>query len=403
VEPIDHQRYIHIYNGTFTSREGKDMNAFSQLHMRSYLEVEELAGNLGSLFAERAGEFDRAGSFVHANYQDLREARFFSLIIPAQLGGGGLSFMQLASIGRIFAQHCGSTALAYVMHSHPVALNVFKHLRGDARASKTLTMLASEELAIAGTGANDWLLSNGTAEVVDGGYIVNAHKRFVSGAPGAQLLVTSVNCVQGDKTEVLHFALPITTQGIRQQTNWDTLGMRATGSNDVILDNVFVPEQSIVARRPAGEWHAMWDVILPIAMPLIMSTYLGLADTARRYAMGAVKRDASMAHLLGELNNQHVAAELAVADMIARNDNFGFTPSLANTEATLTRKTLAAIAIRNVVDMACVIVGGAGFFKCHPLERIARDVRAAHFHPLPLHKQIPFCGRIVAGLNPLDA
>jgi acyl-CoA dehydrogenase len=207
--------------------------------------------------------------------------------------------------------------------------------------------------------------------------------------------------VHDGKSEVLPFALPMQTQGIRLQANWDTLGMRATGSSDVILDNVFVNEQSIVARRPAGEWHAMWDSILPNAMPLIMCVYLGLADAARDHAIDAVRRDASLAPQLGELNNRHTLAEIAVNDMIARNDNFGFTPSLTNTAAVLTRKTLATNAILQVVDSACTIVGGSGFFRQHPMERIARDVRAAHFHPLPEHKQVEFCGRVLAGLDPV--
>lgn len=377
------------------------MNAFSQQHMRSFAEIEELAGNLGSIFAERARELDESGSFVHTNYKDMKDARFFSLAIPADLGGGGLRYAELAALCRILARHCGSTALAYAMHSHPVALNVFKYLKGDARSGNTLKMLASDELTICGTGANDWLGSNGSARAVEGGYIVNARKRFVSGAPGAQLMVTSVNVVHEDKTEVVHFALPMHAQGIRLQTNWDTLGMRSTGSSDVVLDNVFVADQSIVARRPAGEWHGMWDSILPNAMPLIMSVYIGLADAARDHAIDAVKRDASLAPLLGELNNRHTLAELAVTDMVSRNDNFGFTPSLTNTAAILARKTLATNAVLQVVDLACTIVGGAGFFRQHPLERITRDVRAAHFHPLPEHKQVQFCGRVLAGLDPI--
>lgn len=382
------------------------MNAFSQLHMRSFVEIEELTGNLGSVFAERAREYDEAGAFVSANYQNLKEARFFSLAIPSELGGGGLRYAELATVCRLLARYCGSTALAYAMHSHPVALNVFKHLRGDVRAGNTLKMLASDELVICGTGANDWLGSNGEARAVEGGYIINARKRFVSGSPFAQLMVTSVTVMQreagqDEKAEVLHFALPMHKEGVRQQMNWDTLGMRASGSNDVILDNVFVPEQSIVARRPAGEWHGMWDVILPNAMPLIMSVYLGLADAARDCAIHATRRDASLVPLLGELDNHYTLAELAVTDMIARNDNFGFTPSLSNSSAVLTRKTLAANAIREVVDMACTMVGGAGFFRQHPLERIARDVRASHFHPLPQHKQAVFSGRVLARLDPV--
>jgi alkylation response protein AidB-like acyl-CoA dehydrogenase len=381
--------------------EGNTMNAYSELPSRSFTDIEELAFNLGSVFAARAPELDRSGSFVHANYQDLKEARFFSLGVPAALGGGGLRYAELAAACRLLARHCGSTALAYAMHSHPLALNVFKYVRGDERATHTLKKLAAEELIICGTGASDWLASNGSATAVEGGYRVNARKRFVSGSPAANLLVTSVHCAQGDSAEVLHFAVPMNAPGIQQQSNWDTLGMRATGSNDVLLQDVFVADAAIVARRPAGQWHGIWDAILPNAMPLIMSVYLGLADAAKDYAIEAAAGDAAQAVALGELGNQHTLAEIAVADMIARHDEYGFTPSPANTSAILTRKTLATAAIQKTVELACNIVGGKAFFKTHPLERIARDVRAAHFHPLPQDKQLPFSGRVLAGLDPV--
>ncbi|WP_438802371.1 hypothetical protein, partial [Gulbenkiania mobilis] len=58
------------------------------------------------------------------------------------------------------------------------------------------------------------------------------------------------------------------------------LGMRATGSHTVILDKVFVPDDTIVLRRPRGRFHPAWSVTLTVAMPLIMSVYTGVAESA---------------------------------------------------------------------------------------------------------------------------
>lgn len=363
--------------------------------------AEELLNNLGSLFADRAFDFDTNCTFVQKNYNDLKEARFFSLAIPVELGGGGLTYGELCQVTQQLAHYCGSTALAFAMHSHPVALNVFKAQRGDERAQATLQKIAANELIIAGTGANDWLASSGTAEVVEGGYLINAHKRFVSGGPGAQVLVSSVNHQSPTGDEVIHFSLPISSEGIRVQNNWKTLGMRGTGSNDVILENVFLPEQAIVARRPAGVWHPMWDAILPHAMPLITSCYFGMAEKAFELALEASRNKPSVANLVGTLHNQLTTARLAVEDMVRCQDNYGFTPSRELTDAILTRKTIANQAIRNVVDQASVLAGGSGFFQGHPLERIIRDVRAMHFHPLPEHKQVTFSGRLLMDLDPI--
>lgn len=353
-------------------------------------------------FAERAEAHDRDGRFVQENYNELKAARLFSAGIPRELGGGDLDYATLADLIVQMAQACGSTALAYVMHTHPVLLNVYKFKNAqDAKAKATLSKIAANELIIAGTGANDWLHSNGRAEPVDGGYRVTAHKHFVSGCPGAQVLVTSAVTTTAAGDVVLHFSIPFATAGVRILNNWDTLGMRGTGSQDVVLTDVLVPEDAIVARRPAGQWHAVWDLILPVAMPLIVSCYLGLAEQAATLALQACKGKVESARDLGALHNQLVLARLSRNAMVEQCADLRFKPGMANTESILTCKTLATNAIQNVVALAADLVGGSGFFKSHALERIQRDVRAGHFHPLPEAKQLQLSGRLALGLSPV--
>lgn len=375
------------------------MSAIMNKELEGQMEVQ--LEQLCKRFAERAQVHDQECSFVHENYEDLKQFRFFSLAIPTEYGGGGLDYRGLCQVVSRLAEACGSTALAYAMHSHPLALNVFKARKGDERAQATLRKLAANELIIAGTGANDWLASNGTAVAVDGGLIVNAHKRFVSGGPGAQVLVSSVNYQSKDGQEVLHFSLPFSTEGIHIQDNWKTLGMRGTGSHDVILENVFLPETAIVARRPAGVWHPIWDTVLPIAMPLICSAYYGMAQAAVRLALRCAAGKPALASLVGAMNNQITSAQLALDDMMARQLEYGFTPDQNNTDALLCRKTLVNQGVRGAVEQAATLVGGSGFFQGHEMERIIRDVRAMHFHPLPEHKQQSFSGRVLLGLNPV--
>lgn len=360
-----------------------------------------LAHTLGMEFGKRASEHDESDRFVAQNYRDLGTHKFFSAGIPVELGGGGASYETLCSVVREFGRHCGSTALAFAMHTHPVLANVFKYRRGDLAAARTLTKLAAQELVVANTGANDWLESSGTAERVAGGYRVRARKHFVSGGPGAQLLITSATFTGEHGREVLHFAVPFDAEGVQIVETWRTLGMRGTGSHDVVLDGVFVPDAAIVARRPAGQWHPMWEVIIPTALPLITAAYVGLADAAAELATRSAKRNAAqLAPVAGEMLNELTVARLALADMIRLNDDHGFTPSLALTGEILTRKAIAARAVRQVAEIAAELVGGAGFYRGHSMERIVRDVRAMDFHPLPLHRQQQFHGRMALGLDP---
>lgn len=361
-----------------------------------------VARDLGQQFGERAARYDLMGEFVSDNYRDLREHRLFSAGIPVELGGGGASYEELCNVVRELGRHCGSTALAFAMHTHPVATNVFKHLRGDETATKTLQKIAGNELAIAGTGANDWLESSGEAKRVEGGYRVTAHKRFVSGASGAQVLVTSASYKGSEGSEILHFGVPFKSKGVRLVETWNALGMRGTGSHDVMLEDVFIPEASIVARRPAGVWHSMWNAILPIALPLITAAYVGLAEAAVDLAVAAARRKGSeLAPVVGEMLGALTVAQLALDDMMRANENYGFKPTLELANAILARKSIAADSVKKVVEIAAELVGGPGFIQGHPMERIVRDARAMHYHPLPVRRQHVFSGRIALGSDPV--
>lgn len=378
------------------------MNATAKAITMQETDWKHVARELGPQFAERASAYDRDGSFVAENYVQMKDARLFSAGIPTELGGGGASYADICSIVRILGKHCSSTALSYAMHSHPVLANVFKHQRGDEQAKGALTKIAGGELVIAGTGANDWLASNGEAVEVPDGYVVNAHKRFVSGSPGADLLVTSAVHDGDDGPEVIHFAIPMGSDGIEFEANWDTIGMRGTGSNDIVMCDVFVPGSAIAARRPVGEWHPMWDVIVPIALPVIVSAYVGVAEKAAEIAVEGSFGKAHLATAIGNMRNELTTAQLALEDMIRIVENLAFSPDISITDAILTRKSVATNAVKATVEAAADIVGGAGFFRNHPMERIIRDVRAIHFHPLPERIQQNFSGRLAIGLQAIE-
>ena len=163
------------------------MNAAIKMTTQTAKTWRELASELGDRISAEASNKDADNEFVFENYELLREQGFFKIAIPTELGGGGASFAEVCDVIQELARHCGSTALAYAMHTHPVAVNVFKHQRGDEKSTSTLRKIAKNDLIIAGTGANDWLASSGDMVRVNGGYQVSAHKHFVSGSPGCCL------------------------------------------------------------------------------------------------------------------------------------------------------------------------------------------------------------------------
>jgi acyl-CoA dehydrogenase len=204
---------------------------------------------------------------------------------------------------------------------------------------------------------------------------------------------------------VLHFPVPFAAEGVSLGDDWDTLGMRATGSHTVVLDNVFVPEESVVLRRPRAEYHMAWNTILTVAMPLIMSAYTGVAEAAAELAIGqAAKREGDPAapFFLGELTNILTTAQLAADDMVRIANDYDFEPAIETANAILVRKTIVAKSVLATAQKALEISGGAGFFRRFKLERLVRDAHAAQFHPLQEKRQHHFTGRLALGRDPVE-
>lgn len=359
---------------------------------------------LGPKFAEREAQIDASGDFVAENYKELKEKKMFSIGVPVDLGGGGATHGDLCDTIRVMAHYSGSTSLSYAMHTHPLATNVFKFTHGMPGGEATCRKLAGNELIISGTGANDWLGSNGSAEKVEGGYKVNAHKHFCSGAPGAQVFATSIRFEGGEGgPEVLHFVVPMSAEGLTVGDNWNTIGMRGTGSHDVFLKDVFVPDAAIAARRPADQWHKIWSVVVPTALPLFMSSYVGIAERAAGLAREAAarKKNDDLSGTLGEMENQLAIAQDCHAAMVSNNNNYQFKPSLEIVNKTFTRKTNVWNAAIATVELAAEVCGSASFFKGNTIEQLLRDVRAGHFHPLPEKRQVVMTGRLSMGADPL--
>jgi alkylation response protein AidB-like acyl-CoA dehydrogenase len=372
--------------------------------MAGSLDLTRLAETLGPLFAKGAAERDAEDAFVAGHYDMLREHRVFSALVPGELGGGGARHSAMCAFLRRLAHFCPSTALALSMHQHLVAAAVYHHRNG--RPGRVLLQrVAESELVLISTGANDWMESNGAVQRADGGYRVTARKPFGSGAPKGGLLVTSAPFDDPKEGwQVLHFAVPFDASGLSLADDWHTLGMRATGSRTIVLDNVFVPEDAIALRRPRGRFHPAWNVILTVAMPLIMSVYAGVAEAAAAIGREQAKtrvRDPSVPYLLGELANSLTTVQLAAEDMIRLAQDLDFEMSLDLTNAILIRKTIAAEAVLSTVEKALEAAGGAGFYRKLGLERLLRDAHGAQFHPLAAKRQHRFTGRVTLGLDPI--
>lgn len=355
--------------------------------------------SLGAEFEKAAEDNDLHDRFVAKNYESLKEQGFFAAIIPEKLGGGGVSHSEMCDLLRLLGRSCGSTALACSMHQHLLAAMIWKYRKGQGGDEK-LERIAKDQPTLVSTGARDWLESNGEAQRVDGGYRVSATKHFASQSAGGDILVTSAPFEDPKEGwQVIHFTAPFESEGLSVIENWRAMGMRGTGSHSVKLDRMFVPDASITLVRPQGGFHPAWNVILTVAMPLIMGVYLGIAQKAAEIAIASVRRNKNpkqyLAASIGAMNNELTTAELNWTDMVRIANDLDFEPVDDCAQQILTRKTNVATACIGVVTATMEIVGGQGFYRQFGLERLFRDVQAAHYHPLQAKDQHQFCGELI--------
>lgn len=359
-----------------------------------------IARQLGQDFARRAAEMDETDTFVAENYVALKAAGLVEAGVPQELGGGGHDIDSLAAMLRELARHCSSTALAFAMHTHQVAIPAWRWLHQKAPVEPLLKRVAAERIILLTSGGSDWIAGSGKAEKVEGGFRISARKVFSSGAEAGNLLMTSaVWDGDGDGPQVLHFGIPMNSPNVRIVPVWKTLGMRATGSHDVLIDGHVVPDAAVALKRKAGEWHLVFHVIAMIAIPLIYSVYVGVAESAREIALELARKrrpDPHTTQLAGRLDTELRGAQLAHAGMLAaiRSNKPG--PETTN-EVMIGRNLVARHAIA-AAELAMETAGGAGFYRAAGLERRFRDIQGARYHPMQDGPQATFAGSIALGL-----
>jgi acyl-CoA dehydrogenase len=300
---------------------------------------------------------------------------------------------------RVLARACGSTALAFSMHTHQVAIPAWRWRHQKVAAVEPLLRrVAAERIIILSSGGSDWIGGSGKAEKVEGGYRVTARKVFASGAEAGSILMTGAIHEDDDGSRsVIHFGAPMKSPQVRIEDTWRTLGMRGTASNDVVIDNLFIPDANIAFTRKAGEWHPVYQTIATIAFPLIYAVYVGVAESARDIAVGLARnKPHSDLSLAGRMDTELRGAQIAHGWMLetaARN-----APSADTVNEVMIGRALVARHAIKAVELAMELAGGASFYRSTGLERRFRDIQGARFHPMQAGPQARYAGAMALGL-----
>jgi alkylation response protein AidB-like acyl-CoA dehydrogenase len=358
-------------------------------------------------FAPRAERHDREASFPFDDYADLRREGLLGLCVPTRYGGLGADYETYCLVSEQLAQGNASTALTFNMHC--LTMMMMGILADDMALApaarerhEKLRAAKFREVIEAGAfygqphsepveqGQTDTALSMGgrrfgtTARKVDGGYVVNGRKFFVSLAGCAPYFATPAIRL-GDEPWIertLYLQVPRDAPGVSFPGEWDPMGMRGTVSRDMLLQDVFVPDEGEVL--PPGVFGAMYNAFPQLSPLTFCATFMGLMQAAY---------DGALAYLTGQMAGApglHTEAAVkghAVAEMLFTLEATRALYYRAISEARIDgpaevvqRARAAHVTVqRSVVTVtqeAIRVCGGRGLLKRYPLERYARDARA---------------------------
>ena len=373
---------------------------------------------LAADFATRAADHDREATHPSENYERLREEGFCALNIPKEWGGAGLGLFDHSLAFETLAQGCPSTALAFNMHLSMVGpLTLSNYIPSETKA-QIAELAVGERKLIAGNFSEPTSTSLigerhlGTqARRADGGYRITGRKMFASMLEAADYCcVLTYPETASSPTAGLFILVPREAEGRRVEANWDTLGMRATRSDSLILEDCWVPESAALYQTDdirlfrTEQAHWLWASYTPV--------YLGVAVAAYNEVLAVLKerRPPGYAQSLAyhpdarrqvaQMSVDLEAARLVTYHSAWLSDTHGPTPE---TLAALYRaKYIVGDVASRVTRMALGLGGAHAIFKGKRLEQLFRDGALAPIQA----PQADFClyniGLHALGINPDD-
>jgi len=390
----------------------KTRNAASEISTGSGLTEELLAS-----FDSRAATYDRENRFFDQDFEELRAAKYFVMPVPKEFGGPGLSLAEVCREQRRLAYHASATALAVNMHLYWVGVAADLWRRGDQSLEWMLRDAAAGEIFAAGhaESGNDIpvLLSSAKAERVDGGYRFTGRKQFGSLTPvWTRFGLHGMDTSDPTHPKVVHAFMLRDSSGYIIKETWDVLGMRATRSDDTVLENAFIPDRYVARVVPAGGAGIDAFVLSVFAWALMgfANVYYGLAKRALDRSIAAAKSKSSLA--LSRPMAYHPEIQHAVAQMVIELESIG--PHLDRIAEDWSNgvdygpewpsKIFAAKyhgveGSWRVVDLGLDIVGGHGIFRSAGYERLLRDARLGRIHPANAFLTHEVVGKTALGIS----
>nr|WP_106779975.1 acyl-CoA dehydrogenase family protein [Lysinibacillus timonensis] len=333
--------------------------------------------------APGAIERDRTKTFPLEVFKQLADMGIMGLPFPEEYGGAGADTISFAIVTEELSRACASTGITYSAHISLGGAPI--HLFGNKKQKETyLTPICTGESfgAFGLTEPNAGSDAGGTetrAQLKDGYYTINGTKIFITNASFAKhLALTAITGQQNGKKEISAIIVPTDCKGFSIKSEYDKMGLNASDTTELILEDVRVPEDHLLGKK--GNGFKQFLMTLDGGRIGIAAMAVGIAQAAYNKALQYSKQRKQFGKTLATFQvTQFKLAEMALKIELARNMVYKASwlkdmERPFSTEAAMAKLYASKVAME-IADEAIQIHGGYGYMKEYEVERYLRDAK----------------------------
>ncbi|MFC1971965.1 acyl-CoA dehydrogenase family protein [Chloroflexota bacterium] len=333
-------------------------------------------------------ELDENEEFPWAIVKDLADSDMFRVFVPEEYEGLGGGCLELCLVMEELSRVCSGVALGYAA----TALGSYSLVEYGTEEQKKqyLPLIASGEKLTAfalteSTAGSDATNIKTTAVPEGDNYVINGTKQFITNGGDAELytvvaLTNPGKGIRGASTFLVEKDTPGFSFGKKEKK----MGVRASSTSELVFRNCVVPKENMIGREGMG--FPMVMRLLDRSRPGVGAQAVGIAQGALEAAVDYARERVQFEHPIIALQAvQQILADMAIAVEAARLLVYGVARTIDSgaksfTEESAIAKVFASDMAMKVTTDAVQVMGGAGYMKDYPVEKMMRDAKITQIY-----------------------
>ncbi len=343
-------------------------------------------------FADReiapyAAEWDREARYPAEVFERLTDAGFMGLCVPEEYDGAGADFLSYALLIEEVSRADAGVGATLAVHTSAGTLPILMYGTEEQRARWIPPLARGERIGCfaltePGTGSDAAAIET-KAERVDGGYRISGHKQWITNGRAAGTMILFARAEGGATEGVTAFIVDMDAEGVSFGKHAEKMGVLSATTDDVLLENVFVPDENLLGEEGKGLRVALGT--LDAGRIGVAAQAVGIAEAAFRYATDyaagrttfgkPIADHQAVAFKLADMQTKIRAARLLTHEAAWMKDE-----GMPHGESGARAKLFASQVANEVAYEAVQVLGGQGYMKDHPVERYYRDARVTEIY-----------------------